>query len=214
MKREEKMKKAAMFVVATSMAAFLAACGGGGGDGGSASGGSSGGGGSTPTPVQQNATDPYTGQPAAGTATNQISGAVMNGATSGATVTVYNLNEDGTNGDAIGSAITDTSGAFTISLRQAPTGMIRIIATGGTFTSEADASTQNNATLELVAPYVTTALNTFVVTPVTHYASQRISYLAKHGQSLLSAYKTASSAAISVVNSNLEVTHLGRCAAH
>jgi len=124
----------------------------------------------------------------------------VNGATAGATVTIYALNNDGTNGNAIGSAITDASGAFTATLRQAPTGMIRIVATGGTFISEADASTQNNASLELVAPYVTTALNTFIVTPVTHYASQRISFLVKQGQSLISAYSKASSAAVSVLS--------------
>ncbi|VWC39845.1 hypothetical protein BLA23254_06881 [Burkholderia lata] len=198
MKREEQMKKAAKLIIATSMAAFVAACGGGGDGGSSNTGGSSGG--SNPTPVQQNATDPYTGQPAAGSATNQISGSVVSGATAGATVTVYTLNNDGTNGDAIGTAITDASGAFSIALRQAPTGMIRIVATGGTFSSEADASTQSNATLELVAPYVTSALNTFVVTPVTHYASQRVSYLTKQGQSLIAAYRTASSAAVSVLS--------------
>ncbi|MDR8093083.1 hypothetical protein KPB05_37135 [Burkholderia gladioli] len=201
MTKQKQISSAAKVLAAAAMCAFLAACGGGG-DGGSGSastgsgGGSSGGG----TPTQKNALDPYTGQPAVGSATNLISGSVVSNATAGATVTAYTLNADGSNGDAIGSAVTDAAGTFSMSLRQAPTGMIRIVATGGTFTSEADASTQSNATLELVAPYVTTALNTFVVTPISYYASQRISYLTKQGASLSDAYKTASSAAVSVLS--------------
>lgn len=197
MKARQGLMPLAILVTTT-----LAACGGGG-NGGSTDGSTTS---STPSgtassaPTVQNATDPYTGQPATGSPTQQISGSVVNGPTAGATVTAYVVNADGTNGNAIGSVATDSSGAFTMSLTQAPTGMIRLVATDGTFTSEADASTQKNDTLELVAPYVTTTLNTFVMTPLTYYASQRISYLVSQGKSLLQAYATASSAALQLVN--------------
>lgn len=183
-------------------AGALAACGGGGSDGasGSAAGSTPSGTTSSSTPPTQNATDPYTGTSATGSPTQQISGSVVNGPTAGAIITAYVLNADGTNGNAIGSAATDASGTFTMSLTQIPTGMIRLVATGGTFASEADGSTQKNDTLELVAPYVTTMLNTFVMTPLTYYASQRISYLAAQGKTLLRAYATASSAALQLVN--------------
>lgn len=194
----KQFKGAFKVMAAISMTAFLAACGGGGGGSSPASGNT---GTSTPTvPTAQNAVDPYTGQPATGTATQQISGSVVSGPTSGATVTAYVLNADGSNGSAIGATTTDASGAFSMSLTQAPTGMLRLVATGGTFTSEADSSTQKNVSLELVAPFVTSNLNTFVITPLTHYASQRISYLANQGKSLTEAYTTASSSALQIVN--------------
>ncbi|AQV99467.1 hypothetical protein BJN34_36960 (plasmid) [Cupriavidus necator] len=178
----------------------LAACGGGG-DGGSGASGAS----VTPpsTPQQVNATDPYTGQPAGGTPTTQISGMVVSGPTIGATVTAYLLNPDGTNGATIGQAVTDAAGKYAMTLSQPPSGMIRLEAIGGTFVSEADSSAQKNVSLELVAPYVTTALSSFIITPVTHIASQRISYMAaKQGSTLANAYTTASSNALQIVTGN------------
>ncbi len=81
--------------------------------------------------------------------------------------------------------------------------MIRLVATGGTFVSEADSSTQRNVVLELVAPFVTTSLNRFVITPLTYVASQRISYMAsKQGSTLANAYTTASSAVLQLVTGN------------
>lgn len=183
--------------VVIAVTAALSACGGGGGGGSSSSTS-----GSTSPTTSANATDPYTGQPASGSTTQQISGKVVSGPTTGATVIAYELNANGTNGNAIGSAVTDAAGAFSMTLTAAPTGMIRLVATGGTFASEADGSTQKNVSVELVAPYVTTTLNSFVLTPLTDYASQRISYLVTQGQTLLKAYATASSAALQIVTGN------------
>lgn len=195
MKRDGNMGTVFKLIASASFAIAMAACGGGGGgdDGGSSN--------PPPTPVPTTANDPYTGQPATGTPTNQISGSVVSGPTNGATVTAYVLNPDGSNGNAIGTAITDATGAFSMSLTENPRGMIRLVATGGTFTSEADGSTQKNTSLELVAPYVTSTLTNFVVTPVTHIASQRISYLAsKGGKTLAEAYTTASSAVLQLLS--------------
>lgn len=184
----------AKLVLAASIASMLAACGGGGDSAPAATP-------STPTtPQVQLPSDPYTGKVAAGTPTAQISGTVYNNITAGATVIAYLLNPDGSNGASLGSATTDAAGGFTMTLNQTPTGMIRLVATGGTFTSEADASTQKNGTNELVAPYVTTSLSSFVITPVTNVASAYLTYLAgQKGSTLKSAYTTASSAALQAV---------------
>jgi hypothetical protein len=200
-----QLARLALSTTAFAAILALAACGGGG-DGtttsSSTGGGTTSSGGSGDTGTQQvnnNPIDPYTGAPAAGTLTTQISGEVVSGPTTGATVTAYVLNSDGSNGNAIGSAVTDANGDYAMTLRQQPTGMIRLVATDGTFTSEADNSTQKNVSMELVAPYVTTTLDSFVITPLTHYASQRIRYLITQGNTLAQAYTTASSAALSVL---------------
>lgn len=198
-------KMAIKLAAAASLAMILAACGGGGGDSGGSTGsnGGSTGGVTTPPATTPTANDPYTGKPATGSTTNQITGSVVKGPTAGATVTAYVLNADGSNGNAIGSGVTDASGAFSLSLTQDPKGMIRLVATGGTFTSEGDNSTQKLDTLELVAPYVTTDLTNFVITPVTDTASKRITYLvSKGGKSLAEAYTTASSAVLQLFSGN------------
>lgn len=199
MQKNVYFKHSMKLAAAAAMSILLAACGGGG-DGGTTSSTGSGSTGTGTTPQSQQPTDPYTGQAAAGTPTAQISGSVVNGPTTAATVTAYLLNPDGSNGASLGSAQTDASGSFTMTLTQVPTSMMRLVATGGTFTSEADASTQANESLELVAPYVTTSLSSFVITPLTHAASTQLTYLAgKQGKTLASAYTTASSAVLQLV---------------
>ncbi|WP_250903363.1 hypothetical protein [Ralstonia pickettii] len=201
MKNTMQAKSFAKLAVAAALASLLAACGGGG-DSGSASNGATGGTGTT-QPQQQQPIDPYTGTAATGTPTAQISGSVVSGRTASATVTAYLVNPDGSNGASIGQTTTDASGAYSMTLSQTPSGMIRLVATGGTFTSEADNSTQKNVALQLVAPYVTTSLSNFVITPVTHLASTRFTYLAsKGGQTLATAYTTASSAVLQLLTGN------------
>lgn len=191
-----------LVAIAGASAVALSACGGGG-DGSSSSAAtpsSPTGPATSPTPQEIVPNDPYTGKTATGTLTTDISGMVVSGPTSGAIVTAYLLNPDGSNGAQIGQATTDAGGNYTMTLTQKPTGMIRLLATGGSYVSEADNSTQQNSALELVAPYVTTSLNRFVITPLTYVASQRISYMAsKQGSTLANAYTTASSAVLELV---------------
>ena len=197
MKRNEQALNTAKLVLAASLAALLAACGGGGGDSTSVQAAA------PVVPQVKLPTDPYTGKDAAGTPTAGITGSVINAATAGATVTAYLLNPDGSNGASLGTATTDANGAFSLTLSQMPTAMIRLVATGGTFTSEGDASVQKNDSLELVAPYVTTALSNFVLTPLTNAASQNLKYLAgTQGKALTEAYTTASSAVLQLVTGN------------
>lgn len=181
------------FIIASSIALTLAACGGGGGGGGSSA---------TP-PAATNPTDPITGNPTTGTGTNTVTGVVYAAATSGATVSAYNVLPDGSNGALLGtSTATGADGRFSISLNGTPGGMVRFIASGGTFKSEADATNQPVDTLELVAPYVTTELNKFVITPVTHMASRALAYQAKNGATLTSAYTAAMNTALSLSGTN------------
>src|SRR5262249_26438102 len=71
-----------------------------------------------------------------------ISGTANKGSVSGASVTLYAVNADGTNGAVLGSpSTTDAAGNFSIRLNTAPTGPVRLVATGGSYTSESDGST-------------------------------------------------------------------------
>lgn len=159
----------------------------------------------TPTqPVSTNAVDPYTGQPATGTATTAISGVVMSDVTAGATVTAYAVQPDGSNGAVLGvSSLTGADGKFSIQLTTAPTGMVRLIAKGGAFKSEADASKQVNTSLELVAPYITSDLNSFVITPATHIISHVFAYKAKSGATTSAAYMSGVNALFTLNAANL-----------
>lgn len=140
-------------------------------------------------PVIVNATDPYTGQPASGSSTTMVSGMVVSNVTNGAVVTAYAILADGSNGAVLGiSAPTGPDGKFSMQLASVATGMVRFIAQGGAFTSEADGSIQANTSLELVTPYITSELDFFVVTPATHIVSHLVSYKAKSGSSLAAAF--------------------------
>jgi hypothetical protein len=182
MGRKMKLNKV---VFAASLALFLVACGGGGGGTGGASSGAPG----ASTTTNNNPLDPVSGVATAGTLTASISGVVYAAPATGASVTAYNVLNDGSNGTSLGTApITLSNGQFALTLNSVPTGMVRLVATGGTYTSEADSTLQPITTLELVTPYVTTDLNYFVITPVTHIASRALRYRASVGDSLVTAY--------------------------
>lgn len=203
------------------MAAFvlmtLAACGGGGGGSstGTPVGTAPGPAPTVPTlpnnpspaptpPVAVNATDPYTGQPASGTPATMISGMVVSNVTTGAIVKAYEVKADGSNGALIGtSSSTGADGKFVVQFANAPTGMVRFVAEGGAFKSEADGSTQANVSTELVAPYVTSDLNFFVITPATHIVSHLVAYKAKSGTPLTQAYTASVSTLFSLTGPNV-----------
>lgn len=160
-------------LIAVAISSALVACSGGGG--GSNSSGST--------------ADTSTYTPPSGSATTQVSGKVVNDVTQGATITAYEVNADGTNGAVIGvSAPTDAQGNYAFNLSKTPTGPVRLIARGGTFISEASGKPQANGELELLAPYISTTLNTLVITPVTHVASHVYSYQRKNGASETDAF--------------------------
>lgn len=141
------------------------------------------------TPPVLNPINPYTGQPASGQPISQVSGIVVNNLTVGATVTAYVVQADGSNGTVLGtSSLTDADGKFTMQLASAPTGMVRFVAKGGWFISEADGSKQAHTATELVTPFITTDLNFFVITPATHIVSHLMPFNAKAGNDLPTSY--------------------------
>lgn len=76
---------------------------------------------------------------------NTISGIVFAGLVNGATINAFSISDtDGSDGTNLGTATTDASGAFTVSLSTTPSGLVRVEATGGTYTSEYDGSTVSN----------------------------------------------------------------------
>lgn len=201
-------------LISVMMAGMLAACGGGGGgnpgNSTSSSGGasspsgassSSGNGGTTTT--QLTPTNPYTGAAAPGASTTTVTGEVFNsGVTVGATVNAYLVNANGTNGALIGTATSVTGGTFSMTLTQAPwatASYVRLVATGGAYTSTADFTTQQNDSIELLTPYVSTAFNNFVITPLTNVASQRTTYAASQGTALPSAYTLGATMILSLI---------------
>jgi hypothetical protein len=159
----------------------------------------------TPTtpPATAPTTLPYTGVPASGTATTMLSGAVVSDVTVGAVVTAYAVQADGSNGAVLGvSAATGADGKFTMQLTSIPTDPVRLVANSGSFVSEADGSKQANKSLELVAPYVTSDLNYFVITPATHVVSHVISFQAKSGTALAKAYTNGVESLLSITAGN------------
>lgn len=158
----------------------------------------------TPTaPVSTNPVDPYTGAPATGTATTMLSGVVVSNVTVGAVVTAYAVQADGSNGAVLGvSSATGADGKYTIQLTANPSGPVRLVATNGSFVSEADASKQANTALELVTPYITSDLNYFVITPATHLVSHVFAYQAKSGNDLAKAYMGGMQNLLSITGAN------------
>jgi hypothetical protein len=70
-----------------------------------------------------------------------IAGTATKGSLSGATVTAYAVNADGSNSAALGNAAnTDASGNFSVAINSLPSGTVRLVAAGGSYTSESDGS--------------------------------------------------------------------------
>lgn len=195
------MKK--LLLASLIASAALAACGGGGGGSSNPSGAATPASGASSTQAATVPLNPYTNQQAPGASTTTVTGEVYNsGATVGATVAAYLVNADGSNGALVGTATTGTGGTFNMTLNQAPyatASYVRFVATGGTYTSTADKTTQTNGSLELVTPYITTAFDNFVITPLSHVASQRMTQVASTGGKLANAYTSGASMVLPLI---------------
>jgi hypothetical protein len=176
----------------------LSACGGGGGSSGGGSGATAG----STTPVTTSPVDQTSGTPA-----NSLTGVVFAAPSIGTSVTAYEVLANGSNGESLGTAgITPVDGTFTLTMNKAPTGFVRLVATGGTFASEADSTKQPITTLELVTPYVREDFKYFVVTPVTHIASKVFQLRAAAGDSHAAAYNAGMTRARGLAASNQFLT--------
>jgi hypothetical protein len=73
-------------------------------------------------------------------------------------------------------------------LNEAPLGMVRLVATGGSTVRKADNTIQPFDKLELITPFVTTVENQFHITPLTDIAASAMSAQAKNGATLSNAF--------------------------
>lgn len=131
--------------------------------------------------------NPFTGTSAPGMATTILHGI----APIGATVTAYNLEKNGTSSVALGQPVTSTeNGVFTLNLKSPPSGMVRVVATGGTEYRSVDNSVQPVGSMELVTPFLTTQMDYFVISPITDIAARIMLAKAQTGMSINEAFKT------------------------
>ncbi|HEV2351289.1 MAG TPA: choice-of-anchor D domain-containing protein [Terriglobia bacterium] len=99
-----------------------------------------------------------------------VAGVIFKSGVSGATVTVYAINSDGSNGAVLGTGTTDANGIFSVSLTPAPTGPVRVVASGGTYVSEWDGSTiTSSSTVSATIDNASTGASGLVVTAVSTF---------------------------------------------
>ena len=155
---------------------IIAGCGGGGG-------------GSGPT-----------ASPPPGTGTGStLTGTVFGAATSGATVTAYAVDAHGQQtGAALGTSTTNSSGVYTLPLSTTPAGPIVLVSSGGTYTSEADQTTQPGASFSALVPTVPAGSSTAQLNPLTSAISAQAS------NSLASSSSTPISTAIADATTTTE----------
>ena len=155
-----------------------------------------------PTPTPTTITNPLTGTAAPGSPTKVIHGT----AAAGATVTAYAVQANGTSGAALGAAVTaDKDGYFTVNTNEAPIGMIRLVATGGTTVRALDNTIQPVGTQQLVAPFVTTSYNNFKISPLTDIAANAMASRAGKGETLVDAFSAGARNVLELDSANLSL---------
>lgn len=153
---------------------------------------------SPPTPTT--VTNPLTGTAAPGSPTKTIQGI----AAPGATVTAYGVQANGSSGAALGASVTaDNNGYFTVNTTEAPMGMVRLVATGGSSVRALDNSTQPAGTQQLVTPFVTTSYNNFKISPLTDIAASALTSRASKGESLANAFSAGARSVLELDSANL-----------
>lgn len=155
-----------------------------------------------PTPTPTTVTNPLTGTAAPGSPTKVIRGI----AAAGATVTAYAVQANGSSGAPMGPAVTaDKDGYFTVNTNEAPMGMIRLVAIGGTTVRALDNTTQPAGTQQLVAPFVTTSYNNFKVSPLTDIAASAMASRAVKGETLANAFSAGARNVLELDSANLSL---------
>ena len=121
-----------------------------------------------------------------------ISGKVVDGVISNATVTIYAL-EGGNRGRRLGGGTTDSDGQYSVEIRAASQ-LVLIEAAGGTYVEQATGTTVTipaGSVLRAIVPYETGLPLTSMVTPITHLVSGLTYYKIRQGISPLQAYNEA-----------------------
>lgn len=176
------MKKS-IYILALVAAVAMVACGGGGG---APSSGTPAPGPVVVAPPAVTVTNPLTSAAAPGSPISSVSGMAV----AGASVTAYSVNPDGSSGAALGASVTaDAGGAFAMPLTAAPMSWVRLVARGGKINRQTDNSFPPVESMELTAPFVTSAFNYMKISPVTDIASHIMTYKAKTGATLVDAFK-------------------------
>lgn len=195
--------KATSTTLGLFFSALLAGCGGGTSPSAGSSNPTPPSSGTSPTqpaPTRTTVTNPLTGTAAPGNPTKVIHGT----AAVGATVTAYAVQANGSSGAALGAAVTaDKDGYFTVNTNEAPMGMIRLVATGGTSVRALDNTTQPVGTQQLVAPFVTTSYNNFRISPLTDIAANAMASRASKGETLANAFSAGARNVLELDSANL-----------
>ncbi|MFB3920184.1 MAG: hypothetical protein ACE145_00600 [Terriglobia bacterium] len=101
-----------------------------------------------------------------------IAGTVWKGPLKAATVRVYSVNSNGSNGTELASGVTDSSGNFSITLSSSQTGPVRVVASGGSYKSEATGSTVTGTSeIASLIDSVTSNVSGLAVTPLSNFVS-------------------------------------------
>lgn len=189
-----KARNALLTVVTTVV---VGGCGGGG-DGGTTGNASQ----PTPTPpvtAPTTVTNPLTGTAAPGNPTKTLAGSAY----VGASVTAYSLLSDGTSGPALAGPVTATIDGFTLNFADAPTGWVRLVATGGTKARTADNTVQPGGTMQLVTPFVTTSQNNLKITPLSDIAANAMASNVKKGATLANGFSAGMRTMLSLDTANI-----------
>lgn len=131
-----------------------------------------------------------------------VSGSVIAGPVGGSTLTISSVNADGSTGTSLGSTTTASDGSFSVSLSVAPSGAIRLTATNGSYTSEANTTTTvSNVALSALVPSVpSSGASGLVVTALSTFSDQRAQALiAANGSESISSASTAADTNIKAV---------------
>jgi len=123
--------------------------------------------------------------------TTTITGKVVKGSVTGASVEVWALNPDGTKGDLLGIATTDSAGSYTISLDSAQTGQLLVEAFGGYYVNETTGATDTLSAFDNLTAVLPAGTTQAAVTPLTHMAATRARTMAAEGISLATAVDVA-----------------------
>ena len=123
--------------------------------------------------------------------TTTITGSVVKGSVTGASVEVWALNPDGTKGDLLGIATTDSTGSYTISLDSAQTGQLLVEAFGGYYVNETTGATDTLSAFDNLTAVLPAGTTQAAVTPLTHMAAARARAMAAEGIPLTTAVDVA-----------------------
>lgn len=120
-----------------------------------------------------------------------ISGVVVKGPVSGATVTFFSLNVDGSKATQLGTTTTDASGNYTITLTPAPATPLLAETSGGTYVDEVTNATVMLSATDKLSVALPVGAARAAITPLTDIAAARAQSLAAGGIPLATAIESS-----------------------